>query len=147
MIDLQKLLRDRRHKSGGCACRAHRPRSGTKAAPRSGTKAAPRGDYDLCRHRRATGKARVRSTTKAVVLKWSKPPRSAASFKGGSTLALFELARNAAEGRIEVGAEGIDYGNNRRGDTCCDQAIFDRRRARFIPSESNKQSTHVGLLY
>jgi hypothetical protein len=72
--------------------------------------------------------------------------RAAASPKERQS-SLFELARNAAEGRVEIGAEGIDHENNRSSDACCDQAIFDRRCARFIPSESNKQSTHVGLLY
>jgi hypothetical protein len=70
-------------------------------------------------------RARNKKASASGVQKCTKPPRGAASLDGGNILALFELARNAAEGRVQVGAEGIDHEDDRSGDAGCDQAIFD----------------------
>jgi hypothetical protein len=76
-------------------------------------------------------------TATSAIERRAKPPKAAASLKGGNTLALFELGRNAGEGRVHICPNGVDNGDDHSSDARCDQAIFDRRCTRFIPAESN----------
>ena len=138
MTDLRDLLRDSRHKIGR---RATISPSGLEGRPREEITAA--GGPQAGARAKTKQRAKQQNSPASGHPKQTKPPLSAASLKGRSTLALFELARNAAESRVQIGAEGIDHDDDSSGDTRCDQAIFDRRRTRFIPAESNKQFTHV----
>src|SRR4051794_26307511 len=61
-----------------------------------------------------------------------------------STIAfLVEFRVDVAEGVAEFAAETLHDRDDRYGDACGDQAIFDGRRAVFVTQEALKQCAHV----
>src|SRR5271170_5831940 len=77
----------------------------------------------------------------------TRPPSEAAS-KSRCVAGpfLFELAGNAAECGVEVGAESADRGDDGNGYAGCDQAVFDCRSSRLILPKPNKTSIQTSLL-
>src|SRR5262249_44775451 len=59
---------------------------------------------------------------------------------------LLELARNAAERTIQLGAEAVDHSDDRNGDTSGDQAVLDGRGARLVLQETRNEGLHSRLL-
>jgi hypothetical protein len=59
---------------------------------------------------------------------------------------LFERAGNAAERRVEVGADRIDGDDDGNRDAGCDQTVFNRRGSGLIPQKSNEMLIQVRLL-
>jgi hypothetical protein len=59
---------------------------------------------------------------------------------------LFQRIVDRGEFGVELRADALDRGDDRKGDTSGDQTIFDRCRTGLIAQESENQPTHPKLL-
>src|SRR5690349_21737812 len=59
---------------------------------------------------------------------------------------LFELARNAAERPVQLGAEAVHDGDDRNGDAGGNQAVLNGRRTRLVLHEARNEGLHSWLL-
>jgi hypothetical protein len=86
------------------------------------------------------------SQTRSAATRENKAANVAACFFPVLDFLLFELAGNAAERGVEVGAESANCHNDGNRDASCDQAVFDRSCSGLIFAKPNKMSIQVGLL-